>query len=134
MSDFFAIPWTVACQAPLSMGYPRQEYWSGLPFPSPGDLPSFLGREPLSPAWQVDSLSLSHLGSSLYTYTCMYDTIYIHMYIVHTCAHTYAKHTCIICMCVHATSFQSCPTLCDPVDCSLPVSSAHEILQARILE
>ena len=33
-------PWTVACQAPLSMGFPRQEYWSGLPFPSPGDLPN----------------------------------------------------------------------------------------------
>ena len=32
-------PWTVACQAPLSMGFSRQEYWSGLPFPSPGDLP-----------------------------------------------------------------------------------------------
>ena len=32
-------PWTVACQAPLSKGFPRQEYWSGLPFPSPGDLP-----------------------------------------------------------------------------------------------
>ena len=32
-------PWTVACQTPLSMGFPRQEYWSGLPFPSPGDLP-----------------------------------------------------------------------------------------------
>ena len=35
----FAIPWTVACQAPLSMGFLRQEYWSGLPFLSPGDLP-----------------------------------------------------------------------------------------------
>ena len=34
-----AIPWTVACQGPLSMGFPRQEYQSGLPFPSPGDLP-----------------------------------------------------------------------------------------------
>ena len=34
-----ATPWTVACQAPLSMGFSRQEYWSGLPFPSPGDLP-----------------------------------------------------------------------------------------------
>ena len=32
-------PWTVACQSPLSMGFPRQEYWSALPFPSPGDLP-----------------------------------------------------------------------------------------------
>ena len=35
----FAVPWTVACQAPLSIGFFRQEYWSGLPFPSPGDLP-----------------------------------------------------------------------------------------------
>ena len=39
MSNSSATPWTVACQAPLSMGFPRQEYWSGLPFPSPGDLP-----------------------------------------------------------------------------------------------
>ena len=36
---FFVTPGTVACQAPLSMGFPRQEYWSGLPFPFPGDLP-----------------------------------------------------------------------------------------------
>ena len=42
-------PWTVACQAPLSMEFPRQEYWSGLPFPSPGHLPS-PGVEPKSPA------------------------------------------------------------------------------------
>ena len=42
------IPWTVARQAPLSMGFPRQEYWSGLPFPSPGDLPD-PGMEPRSP-------------------------------------------------------------------------------------
>ena len=39
VSDSFATPWTIACQAPLSMEIPRQEYWSGLPFPSPGDLP-----------------------------------------------------------------------------------------------
>ena len=39
MSNPFATPWTVARQTPLSMGFPRQEYWSGLPFPSPGDLP-----------------------------------------------------------------------------------------------
>ena len=37
--QFFATLWTVACQAPQSMGFPRQEYWNGLPFPSPGDLP-----------------------------------------------------------------------------------------------
>ena len=39
MSDSLVVPWTAACQAPLSMGFPRQEYWSGFPFPSPGDLP-----------------------------------------------------------------------------------------------
>ena len=47
--------WTVALQAPLSMGFPRQEYWSGLPFLAPGDLPD-PGTEPRSPALQVDSL------------------------------------------------------------------------------
>ena len=48
-------PWTAACQAPLSMGFSRQEYCSGLPFPSPGDLPD-PGIEPGSPALQADSL------------------------------------------------------------------------------
>ena len=52
----FATPWTVACQAPLPMEFSRPEYWSGLPFPSPGDLPN-LRVEPRSPALQVDSLS-----------------------------------------------------------------------------
>ena len=54
-------PWTVAHQAPESMGFPRQEYWHGLPFPSPG-----ISSRPvslMSPAWQVDSLPLSHLES-----------------------------------------------------------------------
>ena len=50
-----ATPWTVACQAPLSMGFSRQEYWTGLPFPSPGDLPD-PEIEPGSPALQADSL------------------------------------------------------------------------------
>ena len=50
-----AILWTVACQAPLSMGISKQEYWSGLPFPSPGDLPD-PGIEPGSPALQADDL------------------------------------------------------------------------------
>ena len=45
--QLFATPWTVACQALLSMGFPRQEYWSGLPFLSPGDLPN-PGVEPAS--------------------------------------------------------------------------------------
>ena len=51
-------PWTVACQPPLFMGFSRQEYWSGLPFPSPG-------IEPGSPELWEDSLPLSHPGSLL---------------------------------------------------------------------
>ena len=54
--QLFAAPWTVAHQAPPSMGFSRQEYWSGLPFPSPGDLPD-PGIEPRSPALQVDALT-----------------------------------------------------------------------------
>ena len=52
----FATPWTVAHQAPPSMGFSRQEYWSGLPFPSPGDLPD-PGIESRSPTLQVDALT-----------------------------------------------------------------------------
>ena len=58
----FATPWTVACQVPLSVGLPRQEYWSVLPFASPGDLPD-PGTKLASLALQVDSLPLSHLRS-----------------------------------------------------------------------
>ena len=59
----FATPWTVAGQAPLSMGFPRQEFWSGLPFPPPG---GNLGSNPHLLQllhWQVNSLPLSHLES-----------------------------------------------------------------------
>ena len=55
MTDSFSTPWTGACKAPLSMGFPRQESWSGWPFPFPGNLPD-PGMEPGSPALQVDSL------------------------------------------------------------------------------
>ena len=53
--QLFATPWTVAYQAPPSMGFSRQQCWSGLPFPSPGDLPN-PGIEPGSPALQADTL------------------------------------------------------------------------------
>ena len=61
--QLFETPQPVAHQALLSTGFPRQEYWGGLPFPSPGDLPD-PGIEPAFPAWQSDSLPLSHLGIS----------------------------------------------------------------------
>ena len=61
MSDSFAIPWTIACQAPLFIGLPRQGYWSGLPFPSPGDLP-YPGIKPWSPTFQADALTFEPPG------------------------------------------------------------------------
>ena len=62
----FATPWAVACQAPLFMGFPRQEYWSGLPYPSPRIFPTQgLNLHLLHLLhWQAGSLPLRHLGSS----------------------------------------------------------------------
>ena len=64
MSDS-ATPWTVAYQASLSMGFSRQEYWSGLPFPSPGDLPD-PGIEPESPVLRADALPSEPPGKHYY--------------------------------------------------------------------
>ena len=62
---FFATPWAVAHQTPLSLGFSRQEQWSGLPCPPPGEHPDpgMQPESPASPALQVDSLLLSHQGS-----------------------------------------------------------------------
>ena len=88
-------PVALACQAPLSMRYSWQENWSGLPWPSPGDLPN-PGVEPAplkAPALQVDSLPLGHQGSP--KMWCVY--IYIHFnlgtydiyHIIYTCIYTH---------------------------------------------
>ena len=62
----FVTPWTVACQAPLSMEFSRQEYWSWLPCPLAGDLlnPGIKPASPVAPALQADSSSLSQWGSA----------------------------------------------------------------------
>ena len=61
--QFLSLPCISLCaRLPLSMEFSRQQYWSGLPFPSSGDFPN-PGIKPTSPAWQVDSLTLSHLVS-----------------------------------------------------------------------
>ena len=64
--QLFATPWTVAHRAPLSMKFSRQEYWSGLPYPPPGDLPD-PGTKPRSPALQADSLPSKTSGKPMLT-------------------------------------------------------------------
>ena len=85
----FATLWTVAHQAPPSMGFSRQEYWSGLPFHSPGDLPN-PGIEPGSPALEADALTFEPPGKPIALYKCSSsktiaknndDYIYIYIYI-----------------------------------------------------
>ena len=62
--QLFATPWTIAYQAPPSVGFSRQEYWNGLLFPSPGDLPN-PGIEPRSPTFQADALTSEPPGKLL---------------------------------------------------------------------
>ena len=113
----FATPWTVAHQAPLSMGFSWQEYWCGLPWPPPGYCPN-PGIKPTSPAVQVDSLLLRLWGSPILNiYVCVCVR-------ARTCVQVY--------VCVQ--SLHSCLTLCDLMDCSPSVSSVHGIFLARILE
>ena len=66
--QLFVTPWTVAYQAPPSMGFSKQEHWSGLPFPSPGDLPD-PGIEPRSPALEADALTSDYILSEISTMT-----------------------------------------------------------------
>ena len=70
-SNTLVTPWTVAHQAPLSVGFPRQEYQSGLPFPPPGGLPD-PGTELY---WQVNFLALSYLGSPFKNKSCQIVTV-----------------------------------------------------------
>ena len=70
MSNSFANAWTVALQAPLSMGFPRQEYWSGLPFPSPGGLPD-PRIKPTSSALAGGFFTTKSLGKPIYMCVCV---------------------------------------------------------------
>ena len=107
----FALPWTAACQAPLPMEFSRQEYWSKLPFSPPGDPPNS-GIEPAFPVSSVFSLA-----DRLFTTERPGKPL-----LLSAAAAAAAK------------SFQSCPTLCNPIDGSPPGSPNPGILQARTLE
>ena len=103
--QLFLTQWTVAHPEPLSLGFSRQKYWTGLPCPPPGDLPN-LGIKPTS-------LTSPALAGGLSTTSATWEA--------------YAPRVC-------AKLLQLCLTLCNPMDTSPPGSSVHRILQARILE
>ena len=101
----FVTPWTVAHQAPLSMEFSRQEYWSGLPCPPPGHLqePGTEPTSPVSPAGQEGSLPLCHVGSPLM----------LLLLIIVKCM-MWGRDLNL--------------TLCDPMDCSTPGLPVHHQL------
>ena len=124
-----ANPWTIARQAPPSMGFSRQEYWNGLPFPSPGDL-SDPGIEPRSPALQADALTSEPQGSHTYIYTRthMYFSIYFIVHIsiclyMHLCkvCKIYIRIyiICIICKYITILSISTCVFCVDFLDYSM---------------
>ena len=104
--QLLATPWTAAYQAPPSMGFSRQEYWSGVPLPSPA-----FWIDDFNPVMTND---VEHFFIYLFTIS-IFSSVYLH-------AATAAK------------SLQSCLTLCNPIDGSPPGSPVPGILQARTLE
>ena len=81
----FVTPGTIAHQAPLSMGFSRQEYWRGLPFPSPGDLPDpeIKPPSPVTPKLQGDSLPLSRQGSPMFPYHSSFILLFYSLHAEH---------------------------------------------------
>ena len=133
----FTTPWTVACQAPLSMDFFQQEYWSGLPCPSSGDLPN-PGIEPTSPAspeLQVNSLLPNHQRTPMFS---VKECLLWYFHVLKAFFHPIftplnPTHVCM-CVCVCVASHSVMSILCNPMDCIPPGSSVHRTLQARILE
>ena len=113
MSNSFATPWTAACQTPLSMGFARQEYWSGLPFPSPGDLPN-PGIEPASPVLEGRFFTAKPLREAhIYVISFYINfSIFIELvYIIETCWREWYTHLKIVMFSTNDSHFhqQMCP-------------------------
>ena len=124
VSDSFVTPWTVASQALLSMEFSRQEYWSGLPFPSPGDLPN-PGMELGSPALYADYLPSKPPGKPDIP---KHQAQLLKKNFKEQMISILYKVLLLLC------HFSHILTLCDPIDGSPPGSLVHGIFQARVLE
>ena len=144
MSDSCVTPWTVACQVPLSMGFPKQEYCTGLPGPPPGDLPNPEILQLLH--WQVGSLPQAPPGKPQLLLLLSHFSRVQLCVIPQTAATRLPRpwdspgentgvgcHFLLQCLKVKSERevAQSCLTLSDPMDCSLPGSSVHGIFQAK---
>ena len=132
-------PWTVARQAPLSMEFSRQEYWSGLPCPSPGAL-SNQGIEPEPPGKPLHVLAAA-AAKSLQSCSTLCDSIHgsppgspvpgiLQARTLEWVGISFSNAW----KWKVKVKVKSCPTLSDPMDCSPPGSSIHGIFQARVLE
>ena len=121
MSDSSVTTGTAVHQALLSKGFPRQEYWSGLPFPSPGDLPN-LGIKVAYPALKVNSLPLSHQGSPIQNLKNFIKDMYLSL----------SASELILVFELTSVQFssvtQSCLNLCNPMNCSTPGFPGHHQL------
>ena len=131
----------MACQAPLSMGFPRQEYWSGLPFPSPiHESESEVAQSGLTLSDPMDcSLPGSSIHGIFQARVLEWGAIGIteshHFWAFFVDRARKYIHTFVFCLVAAvAKSLQSCPTLCDPIDGSSPGSPIPGILQARTPE
>ena len=125
----FVAPWTVARQAPLSMKFSRQGYWNGQPFPTLGNLPN--------PRIKLVSLASPALAGRFFTTSATWEAPLYFLALFYN-FYTFTDNLDVVYYSLESESesevAQSCPTLCNPVDCSLPGSSVHGFLQARILE
>ena len=114
MSNSFVTLWTVACQDPLFTGFPRQDYWSGLSFPSPGDLPD-PGIEPKSPALAGRFFIMEPPEKPIlipYTYLYHWTLLFGVLSVLY----------------LFSSVTQTCLTLCDPINHSTPRLPVHHKL------
>ena len=128
--------WTGSHQASLSMGFSRQEYWPGSHsllqgiFPTQGSNPGLLCLL----YWQVGSLLLAPPGKPFLLIGHIYFTLKVFLGTLWGLISIVNRVSCSLHAAAAAKSFQSCPTLCDPIDSSPPGSPVPGILQARTLE
>ena len=117
--QLFVTLWTVACQAPMFMGFSKQEYWGELTYPSVVDLPD--------PQYKPASLKSPALVGRFFTISATWEAL----------RHLRSPSRWCVCVCAHACEqsvSRSCPTLWDPMGYSPPCSSVQRIFQAKILE